>query len=240
VVFAGDSAHIVSPFGARGGNGGIQDVDNLAWKLAAVVSGAAPESLIATYDEERIRGADENILNSSRSTSFMTPKSLMERIFREEVLAMAATAPFARRLVNSGRLSEPCSLAGLSLQSNDDPDFASGLPPGSPCLDAPVCDASGKSGWLLEHLGGDFVLLGFGEALPATMGLRHLTVVPPGAVARDGGIVDCEGLVAARYGVAPGAAYLIRPDQHVAARFLRPNATAVTGALARASGKAMP
>ncbi|MEO0912482.1 MAG: FAD-dependent monooxygenase, partial [Pseudomonadota bacterium] len=36
VIFVGDSAHVVSPFGARGGNGGIQDVDNLGWKLAAV------------------------------------------------------------------------------------------------------------------------------------------------------------------------------------------------------------
>jgi len=83
VVFAGDSAHIVSPFGARGGNGGIQDVDNLVWKLAAVVRGEAPASLIATYDEERIHGADENILNSARATGFMTPKSEMERIFRD-------------------------------------------------------------------------------------------------------------------------------------------------------------
>jgi 3-(3-hydroxy-phenyl)propionate hydroxylase len=90
VVFAGDSAHVVSPFGARGGNGGIQDVDNLCWKLALVVKGEAPEALVATYDEERIRGADENILNSARATSFMTPKTAMERIFRDEVLAMAA------------------------------------------------------------------------------------------------------------------------------------------------------
>jgi 3-(3-hydroxy-phenyl)propionate hydroxylase len=81
VVFAGDSAHIVSPFGARGGNGGIQDVDNLIWKLAMVVKGQAPESLIASYDEERVHGADENIRHSANATNFMTPKSPMEAIF---------------------------------------------------------------------------------------------------------------------------------------------------------------
>src|SRR5690606_5390865 len=89
VVFAGDSAHVVSPFGARGGNGGIQDVDNLVWKLAMVLNGRAPESLIASYDEERIHGADENILNSSRATSFMSPKTQMERMFRDGVLDLA-------------------------------------------------------------------------------------------------------------------------------------------------------
>ena len=44
VIFVGDSAHVVSPFGARGGNGGIQDADNLAWKLALVLKGEAPAS----------------------------------------------------------------------------------------------------------------------------------------------------------------------------------------------------
>ncbi len=117
VIFAGDSAHIVSPFGARGGNGGIQDVDNLAWKLAAVVREEADSGLLATYDEERIFGADENIRHAVRSTNFMTPKSETERVFRRAVLDLAATYVFARRMVNSGRLSAPCSLAALALQT---------------------------------------------------------------------------------------------------------------------------
>lgn len=238
VVFAGDSAHIVSPFGARGGNGGIQDVDNLAWKLASIVKGEAPEGLIATYDEERIRGADENILNSARSTSFMTPKSAVQRIFREEVLAMAATEPFARRLVNSGRLSEPCRLDGLALQSSDDPAFETGLPPGSPCVDAPIRKVSGEAGWLLEHLGGDFVLMCFGGSSVAPADVRRLTVRAVGdAASNPDEIEDCQGLVAWRYGARIGSAYLIRPDQHVAARFHEPTVDAVAAAVARASGK---
>ena len=56
IVFAGDSAHVVSPFGARGGNGGVHDVDNLVWKLAAILKGAAPASLLESYDEERGHG----------------------------------------------------------------------------------------------------------------------------------------------------------------------------------------
>ena len=239
VVFAGDSAHIVSPFGARGGNGGIQDVDNLAWKLAAVVKGEAPDGLIETYDEERIHGADENILNSARSTSFMTPKSPMERVFREEILAMAATEPFARRLVNSGRLSEPCSLAGLTLQSGDDDALAGGLSPGSPCLDAPIADAEGSDGWLLDQLGGRFSVMSFGGPVSAPDGIEQLVI--SSNVASCGGsishIVDRDGLVAQRYGALPGSAYLIRPDQHVAARFTKPTREKIASAIDRARGK---
>ena len=56
VIFIGDAAHQVSPFGARGANSGIQDAENLAWKLAAMLAGEGGEALIASYDIERIAG----------------------------------------------------------------------------------------------------------------------------------------------------------------------------------------
>lgn len=224
VIFVGDSAHIVSPFGARGGNGGIQDVDNLGWKLAAVLKGEADDALLATYDEERIHGADENIANSARSTNFMTPKSDMERMFRDEVLSLAADHAFARRLVNSGRLSLPCSLGGLSLQT---PAGTAPMRPGDPCKDAPI-ETDGEPGWLLNRLGGNFVLL-LTEGAPdiAVAGLRVVRV------GRD--LVDAHGLVENRYGSK--FAYLIRPDQHVAAVFEQPDAGGVQAALVRAMGR---
>jgi hypothetical protein len=107
VVFVGDAAHQVSPFGARGANSGIQDADNLAWKLALVLNGAAPESLIETYEIERSAAADENIGHSTRSTDFIAPRSAQELRFRDAVLSLAREAPFAKRMVNSGRLSLP-------------------------------------------------------------------------------------------------------------------------------------
>jgi 3-(3-hydroxy-phenyl)propionate hydroxylase len=246
VIFIGDSAHVVSPFGARGGNGGIQDVDNLVWKLALILKGEAPAALLETYDEERVHGADENLLNSSRSTSFMTPKSTIEREFRDSVLALAADLPFARRLVNSGRLSVPCSLAGMRLQTPDDGAIEGPLVPGSPCADAPVTRANGRPGWLLEHLGGTFTLLHFGSNTEAPADLRGLGNLRPelrpvhvngqaGASAAGEILGDPQGLARARYGGAPGVTYLIRPDQHVAARFARYDPDAVGRALARAT-----
>lgn len=226
VIFAGDSAHVVSPFGARGGNGGIQDVDNLAWKLAMVVRGEAGAVLLETYDEERVHAADENIRHSARSTNFMTPKSDMERIFRNAAIELAAGHGFARRMVNSGRLSLPCSLAGMSLQT-DAPD-GEGAVPGHVCPDAPVTDADGRASYLLDHLGGGFLLLAIGDvAIPDH---AALPVVRVGAR----GFADSEGLVAARLG--RDVAYLIRPDQHIAARFAAPTAEAIAAALMRATG----
>ena len=253
VLFVGDSAHQVSPFGARGGNGGIQDADNLVWKLALVLRGTAPETLLDSYDEERIRGADENIRNSTRSTDFITPKGPGAQLFRDAVLSLAQDAPFARRLVNSGRLSLPCALDGCGLQTPDAEAWADGAGPGMPCPDAPIIDPNGLPGWLLNELGHDFVLLVVADS-PADLpdraalkalqrhpvGLREL-VVTPDAAPFDGEfavLVDADGLARRRYGGLPGSVHLIRPDQHVAGRWPVLNDRAVWAALDRATGRA--
>ena len=221
IIFAGDSAHVVSPFGARGGNGGIQDVDNLGWKLAAVIKGDAPDALLESYNEERVFGSDENIKNSARTTKFMSPDSPVERLFRDEVLRLAKTMPFARRMINSGRLSQPCSLAGFDLQS-ENPNAPLAI--GSPCLDAPIL-VNGKPGYLLDQLGGDFVLMVRGNVAPK---------VPKGI--RIFNIEDANVLVSARYG--KGWSYLIRPDQHIAAAWKNPSAADIQSAYGRATGAA--
>ncbi|TQF84806.1 FAD-dependent oxidoreductase [Elioraea sp. Yellowstone] len=216
IVFLGDAAHQVSPFGARGGNGGVQDADNLAWKLAAVLRGEAPAALIDSYDAERIPAADENILHSTRSTDFITPKTEAARAYRDAVLCLARGHDFARRMVNSGRLSGPHRYAATPLSTLDREAWTAGPPPGAAAVDAPIPD-----GWLLNRLGGRPVLLLFGAAPdPALPGLAALRL-------------PVEGVAAERYGARDGAAYLIRPDQHVAARFAAPAPEALGEALAR-------
>jgi 3-(3-hydroxy-phenyl)propionate hydroxylase len=247
VFFVGDSAHVVSPFGARGGNGGIQDVDALCWKLDLVLKGEVPPELLDSYDAERIPAADENILNSTRATDFMTPRSRAGAALRDATLAMAAALPFARRLVNSGRLSLPHSYRASPLSTPDGNAWAGGPPPGAPAPDAPV-DASEGAPWLLRRLGGRFVLLRFVDsaATPAEAGdlvAGLLPAVEPLTVARSGRagpgvVVDRDGLAFERWAARDGAAYLIRPDQHVAARWLRPDAGAIAAALDRAVGRA--
>ncbi len=233
VLFAGDSAHGVSPFGARGANSGMQDADNLAWKLRLVIDGTAPQSLLDSYDAERVAAADENILNSTRSTDFITPKSEVSRAFRDATLELARDCGFARRLVNSGRLSVPSSYEGSSLTTPDIDQFAGILHPGAPVADAPVWH-EGHESWLLSQLGGAFVLLCFDAAVPALKTPVPLRLVHVGAA--SGEVRDIAGLVAKRFDAQPGTVYLIRPDQHIAARWRRADAAVITAALRRALG----
>ncbi|HJW52348.1 MAG TPA: FAD-dependent oxidoreductase, partial [Burkholderiaceae bacterium] len=136
VIFVGDAAHQVSPFGARGANSGIQDTDNLCWKLARVLRGHSPASLLDSYDRERIEAADENILNSTRATDFITPKTSVSRTFRDAVLSLSQRHAFARRLVNSGRLSTPTTHRGSALSTMDRDPFEGAMVPGAPAADA--------------------------------------------------------------------------------------------------------
>jgi len=230
VLFAGDSAHQMSPFGARGANSGFQDADNLVWKLKLVRDGLAPDSLLDSYDDERVFAADENILNSTRSSDFITPRSQASRAFRDAALELSARFAFARPLVNSGRLSTPAVYEFSPLNGDDDPALPRATRPGAPALDA----ALGKT-WLLDPLGGHFQLLGIGVDVPRRLVIDGVEI--EGLALRAGD--DPSGALAARYlGAARQAVYLLRPDQHVAARWTSYDEGQVGAALRRAIGKA--
>jgi 3-(3-hydroxy-phenyl)propionate hydroxylase len=105
VFFMGDTAKIVSPFGARGGNTGVSDADNLAWKLAAVLKGRAPASLLESYNEERHEAAAQNVQVTNRTARFLRPAEGMERLFRKAAISLARQYHFARQLINTGRMA---------------------------------------------------------------------------------------------------------------------------------------
>jgi 3-(3-hydroxy-phenyl)propionate hydroxylase len=250
VIFAGDSAHGVSPFGARGANSGVQDADNLVWKLKLVLEGKAPDALLDSYAGEREYAADENILNSTRSTDFITPKSEVSRTFRNAVLMLAKDCAFARRLVNSGRLSVPTILAQSSLNTPDGDQFGGLMMPGAPSTDAPI-RISGADSWFLKQVGGSFTGLYFSgggdfssmrlDVLRALeegpIPVRPILIEPQGIASHEPEgvtvIADAEGLLANRFDAQPGTFYLLRPDQHVAARWRQFKPDLVRRALAR-------
>ncbi|MGI9389447.1 MAG: FAD-dependent oxidoreductase [Boseongicola sp.] len=212
VLFAGDSAHQVSPFGARGANSGIQDSDNLAWKLDLVIRELAPEALLNSYSEERVHAADENILNSSHATDFLTPKSEISRVFRNAVLELARHYSFARPLVNSGRLSVPCFYDGSSLNGLDQLNGPARSRVGAACVDAELDD-----GFLLDRLPGEFTVITINAETPK---VSNVDGIPIGTLSMTTEANDPTGVMSERYlGDNPSAIYLIRPDQHVAARW---------------------
>jgi 3-(3-hydroxy-phenyl)propionate hydroxylase len=234
VIFAGDAAHQVSPFGARGANSGLEDAENLAWKLDRVLRKLSPESLLETYHVERSLAADENIRESTRSTDFMAPNTHQEARLRKAVLSLAKETEFGKRMVNGGRLSVP-SIYDSPLSTPDSDSWRRDPRPGTSMFDAPIATRSAKAIFLTDAFigeGAQFTLLEFGNGADVE--------VPEGVKAiRIGGkdgFVDSEGLAATRYDAEPGTAYLLRPDGYVAARYRHPTRQKLDAALARACG----
>jgi 3-(3-hydroxy-phenyl)propionate hydroxylase len=234
VIFAGDAAHQVSPFGARGANSGLEDAENLAWKLDRVLRKISPEALLESYHTERSAAADENIRESTRSTDFMAPTSRQEARLRSAVLSLAKETEFGKRMINGGRLSVP-SIYDSPLLTADCDAWRGGPRPGASMLDAPLAALAGNPAFLTEafiQAGTRFTLLEFSNGVGAD--------APPGVgvirVGGSDGFTDSSGLAGERYDAEPGSAYLLRPDGYVAARFRHPTRAALDAALARAAG----
>jgi 3-(3-hydroxy-phenyl)propionate hydroxylase len=214
VLFAGDAAHLVPIFGVRGANSGIDDADNLAWKLGQVVSGKASESLLASYSSERVAAARENLVHGTKSTEFMAPPSYAFDLMRTAVLSLAGRHPTVRSLINPRQTT---AIAYVDSPLNGASDgFAAGPAPGSVLLECPVGD-----GFLTDLLSNDFTALYFGELQDAPELPCAIRALPPAA--------DHTGRLYPMYGASPGSLYLVRPDGHVLARWRdarRANATA--------------
>ena len=247
VFLAGDAAHLMSPFGARGLNSGVADAENVAWKLALVLAGQAPAALLATYDDERRAAALHNLAVTGETMRFMVPANRLARLARNAVLRGSVRSAALRRRVNSGRLSEPYTYNASPIVLPAPGRDGAGPPRvGAVAPDAP-CHPAGGSGGLEERKGAtrlrELIDGGFlGLYLPAGLDDAHgstqrvaaappprpparLQVVwpagsepPAGLPAGVGTLVDAEGALAAAYGTVPGTLWLLRPDGHLAAR----------------------
>ena len=194
-----------------------------------MVDGAAPTSLLDSYDFERVHGADENILNSTRSTDFITPKSEISRLFRDAVLDLSEHYPATRPMVNSGRLSVPCTYDGSPLNGADCAGMPRRTRPGSPAVDAPTSE-----GWLLDRLCGGFQLVTIDTQAPERLLVGDIEVTRLALSGRgEGG----EALRERYLGTCDSAVYLVRPDQHVAARWEAFDLGEVEAAVAKAIGR---
>ncbi len=225
VFFAGDSAHAFSPFGARGGNSGMQDAENIAWKLAAVIQGVADEALLDTYNLERRPAAVFNVMTTERSARFVAPRSPFEHSLRNAVLDLGREHAFARTFVNMGRMSLPYHYGAspLSIAAGEAfPNITLALPDGTETSITRLLD------------GGIRLLILAGPGAPDLPKLASYVIAyAAGSEAAGLPILTGDKLAAL---VRPGEVLVLRPDQHVSARLLRPSAAETEAAVSRTLG----
>lgn len=209
VIFAGDAAHVFSPFGARGANSGMHDADNLAWKLAEIVNSRATNELLQTYNQERILACKQNITCTINSTQFISPPNVKAVSLRDSILLQAKNDVSAKRQINCGRLSVPNTYSRYSQNEEGDWKEADTSPGHS------VKDCIMNEGYLIEKLASEFTLMihadTFSTAMEpflATHDIRILTISNVG----DSLLIDL-------YELTPGSAYLITPDQYIVGRW---------------------
>jgi len=247
VLFAGDAAHLLPIFGVRGANTAFQDAQSLGWHLGCVVKGLSGRALLANYSSERVGAAREIIEEAGKSTRFMTPPTHGFKLLRDAVLSLSLTEPFVRPLYH-WRTSRPHEYTRSALNSarDDTAIFSAGPAHGAPPKDVRLRDGD----HLLDHLGTGFTLLCAvaGGSLPAQVQdtiadvrargvpVKVLAVGADTSVAgADEVIADVDGHLRAVYGMpGAGAAYLLRPDQHVCARWLALDSKRLQAALDQA------
>lgn len=221
IFFAGDSAHVFPPLGARGGNSGIQDADNLGWKLALVVQGRAPEAILDSYSAERRPAALHNTHLATRSVRFLSPVSPGQRRLRNAAMQLARTCPFAQSLINTGRLSDAFHYDASPLS----PGAGESVP------NLSVRTSNGKT--TLAALTREtrlVVLTGEDVNLPAELQALHVMRVGKGA---GWDIDDSDGVLAEALGIDKGDIVVLRPDLHVLARGRAENGEALRQAVRR-------
>jgi 3-(3-hydroxy-phenyl)propionate hydroxylase len=252
VMFAGDAAHLVPIFGVRGANSGIDDADNVAWKLAYVIKGLADERLLDSYSSERVAATQENLSYGTKSTEFMAPPSFAFDLMRNAVLSLAAKHENVRSLINprqSSAITYVASLLNAAQEANV--AWSGGPVPGAVLPECPLTvmrDGSTTEGYLTDLLGHDFTALYFSEDGALSDELKRflaamqekdipLTLVPltQARVTESSGpsAWDHTGRLFGLYDAKPGSVYLVRPDGHVFGRWHAPSALALTAAIER-------
>jgi 3-(3-hydroxy-phenyl)propionate hydroxylase len=210
VIFVGDSAHVVSPFGARGANSGIEDADNLSWKLVKILRGSNPQ-LLETYNTERTAAATQNIACTGQSNTFIAPQGEDAITLRNDILEKAKTDITYKKQINCGRLSVP-NIYGKYPNSEEGLWKTQDLEAGRAIKDFFLDD---KKTYLIEKLKYQFTLLILKDMLTnedkAALEANNIKIHTINYMKNTQLMRD--------YDLGIDAAYLITPDQYILGRW---------------------
>lgn len=227
VLLAGDCAHLVAPFGARGLNSGVADAENAAWKLAFVLHGWSPETLLDSYDDERLAAARENLEVTSQTMRFLVPQDEAERQARKRLLEAALGDPEAKARVDSGRFAEPFWYVDSMLTTPSPERPFAGRPargetpdpgPGVLVPDVPVAIQDRPQVSRLREIvrEGLLALTGTGvDAAEVSVAVKEATSAPIRVLALAD--IDPDRTLVSALDARAGETWLLRPDGHIAA-----------------------
>jgi len=239
ILLAGDAAHLVSPFGARGLNSGVADAENAAWKIAYVGRGWAPDALLDTYHDERHAAALENVAVTTATMDFLVPQDDAAAAHRRDVLSRAAADPTARALVDSGRLAEPFWYVDSPLTTPSPARPFAGrpprgaVPPAGPGVLVPDAPVAGDTRFRALARDGFLLLVAPGADVDAARAAAAATPGPARVLRLDE--IDPDGTLTDILGAHPGEVWIVRPDAHIAAVLGNPTHDEIRAALARAT-----
>ncbi|MFC5500884.1 FAD-dependent oxidoreductase [Lysinimonas soli] len=246
VFLIGDAAHQFPPMGGFGMNSGIQDAHNIAWKLDAVLAGTADESLLDSYEDERrdvaVYNANrsmENAKNQQEAAAFMSNPEVLRLLAAAEGDEMRAIfaqgveqqrAEFHSQGQQFGFVYSGSAIVddGTPIDESTVTEYVVSTHPGARAPHARLAAHDGRGVSTIDLFDGGWTLLSNGSAqfwaeAAAEASSNTGVLVTPAAVlpVAQGAneYVDERGDFAERYALAPGAAVLIRPDGHVAARW---------------------
>jgi 3-(3-hydroxy-phenyl)propionate hydroxylase len=237
VLYCGDAAHLLPVFGVRGMNTGVQDSINLGWKLAAVVQGQADAAILNSFTSERVADARQICKEAGRSTRMVAPPTRGFRVMQQAVLSLALNHEFPRGLLH-WRTSHPIDYASspLTWLDSSESSFNAGPRPGAPARNARVAH-----GFVLDAFQPGFQILVFGaneaqwqaasddvhQLRAQNLRVRLIAIRRDDSPApqADAVLRDMEGHAHSLWGAQDGTVYVLRPDQHVCARWTAASTT---------------
>lgn len=228
VFLAGDAAHVMPPYLGQGMAAGVRDAANLCWKLAAVVRGELPDSLLDTYERER----QPHVRAVTRAT-ILVGRLITERrasvvTARTRLLRWAMRTPGVGNYLREARWFPATSYAGGFRASTRPP--LGGLPvrvtprrqrsPVGRLVPQPwVLDPAGRRVLLDEALGAGWSVLALAPdgatKTWADLGVRVLRVLPAGSDPAPDGVVDTDGTLSSWLRGHSARAVALRPDRFV-------------------------
>lgn len=212
IFLAGDAAHAMPPWIGQGMCAGVRDVSNLCWKLAAVLSGSLPESVLDSYQAERLPHVKEVTGRAAKTGKLIIERNPVRATLRNHFFRTLSRVPYFTTWLRDHRWLPDARYRSGLLSSNGNPAVGWLIP--QPWM----LDEHGARTRLDDAIGTGWAVLHTGEVSPQdwrSAGVPVIRISPPGSAPASGCLVDCDGALHRWLTAKKASAVAVRPDKFV-------------------------